>query len=97
MDSKLATKHEANEAELSDAALDQVAGGGVVLGDPKALIAEANQMLGHSITLASSAAQTVATAAVTYVAAGAAAVEDSINRALGIGTGSAPSGHVRRF
>lgn len=90
-------KHQAaaHEAELTDTALDEVVGGGVLLGDPKALAAEAGQLIEHSIQLANSAGATLATAAVSYVAAGAAAVEDRIEHVLGLGQGK--TGHVRGF
>jgi hypothetical protein len=90
-------KHEAkaHEAELTDNALDEVVGGGVLLGDPKALAEEAGQLVQHSIDLVNSAGATLATAAVGYMAASAAAVEDRIEHVLGLGQGK--TGHVRGF
>lgn len=74
-----------SKAELTETLLDEVVGGGVLLGDPVALAVEAGQLVEHGVTLAASATATIATAAVTYAAAGAAAIEDDIDRVLGYG------------
>jgi hypothetical protein len=85
MNDKHTQPEAAQQAELSDTALDEVVGGGVLLGDPNALVAEANQLIEHGAALVVNAGSTYATAAITYATAGAAAVEDRIERALGIG------------